>query len=140
MRENSWLRGTRGDKGAARAFPEVWAGAECSVARVGDAYHDSIRRTGHDRRAGDVERIASLGVSAVRVPVLWERTAPEGIPAADWSWADAQLGALRASGIRPVVGLLHHGSGPPHTSLLDPEFPEKLAAFARAVAERYPWV
>ena len=35
---------------------------------------------------------------------------------------------------------MHHGSGPQHTSLLDPSFPEKLAAYARAVAERYPWV
>jgi len=65
--------------------------------------------------------------------VLWER-APQ------WQWADERLGRLRDLGVRPIVGLLHHGSGPPTTSLLDPEFPEKLAAYARAVAERYPWV
>ena len=35
---------------------------------------------------------------------------------------------------------MHHGSGPQHTSLLDPGFPEKLAAYAGAVAERYPWI
>ena len=40
----------------------------------------------------------------------------------------------------PIVGLVHHGSGPSYTSLLDPEFPEKLATFAGAVARRYPWV
>ncbi|HEU4597693.1 MAG TPA: sugar nucleotide-binding protein, partial [Pyrinomonadaceae bacterium] len=38
------------------------------------------------------------------------------------------------------VGLVHHGSGPRSTSLLDPLFPEKLAEYARAVAERYPWI
>jgi dTDP-4-dehydrorhamnose reductase len=38
------------------------------------------------------------------------------------------------------VGLVHHGSGPRHTSLLDPSFPEGLAMYARRVAERYPWV
>ena len=43
-------------------------------------------------------------------------------------------------GIRPIAGLLHHGSGPRYTSLVDHAFPEKLAAYARAVAERYPWV
>lgn len=35
---------------------------------------------------------------------------------------------------------MHHGSGPRHTDLLDPEMPEKLAAFAGAFAERFPWV
>lgn len=54
--------------------------------------------------------------------------------------ADERLERLRELGIRPIVGLVHHGSGPRHTSLIDPEFPEKLALYARAVAERYPWV
>jgi dTDP-4-dehydrorhamnose reductase len=36
--------------------------------------------------------------------------------------------------------LLHHGSGPRYTSLIDPEFPAKLARFAAAVAQRYPWI
>ncbi|HEU5072625.1 MAG TPA: family 1 glycosylhydrolase, partial [Polyangiaceae bacterium] len=47
---------------------------------------------------------------------------------------------LRDLGIEPIVGLVHHGSGPLHTHLLDPEFPSELAAHARNVAERYPWV
>ena len=38
------------------------------------------------------------------------------------------------------MGLVHHGSGPRHTSLLDPAFPSDLAAYASAVARRYPWV
>src|SRR5205085_1380981 len=69
----------------------------------------------------------------LRYPVLWERE-PQ------WEWADERLGRLRELGVRPLVGLVHHGSGPRHTSLLDPAFPEKLAAYARRVAERYPWV
>ena len=72
--------------------------------------------------------------------MLWERTAPDGLQTADWSWADSRLERLRELGIRPIVGLVHHGSGPRMTSLVDPEFPEKLAVFAGAVAERYPWV
>jgi len=43
-------------------------------------------------------------------------------------------------GLSLVAGLLHHGSGPRYTDLLDPLFPEKLAAYAGAVAERYPWI
>jgi dTDP-4-dehydrorhamnose reductase len=128
------IRSTRLD------LPEVWGGVECSVVRVGAAYHDSLRRSGHDRRADDVARIASLGVKAVRFPLLWERTAPESLDRADWTWADKRLATLREHGIRPIVGLVHHGSGPRHTNLLDPGFIEGLAGFARAVAERYPWI
>jgi dTDP-4-dehydrorhamnose reductase len=50
------------------------------------------------------------------------------------------LERLRSLGIRPIAGLLHHGSGPRYTNLLDPEFPEKLANYAGAVARRYPWI
>ncbi|MBD1807477.1 sugar nucleotide-binding protein [Microcoleus sp. FACHB-SPT15] len=120
--------------------PEVWAGIECTVNRVGDQYFDQLERNGHATRLEDLDLFAEIGVRAIRYPVLWERTAPNGLETADWSWADERLGRLRELGIRPIVGLVHHGSGPRHTSLIDPAFPEKLAEFARAVAERYPWV
>ena len=124
----------------AQAVPELWAGVECTVNRVGDAYHDQLERGGHARRLEDLDLVAWLGARAARYPVLWERTAPGRLEDADWGWPDARLARLRELGIRPVVGLLHHGSGPRHTSLTDPDFPEKLASYARAVAERYPWV
>jgi dTDP-4-dehydrorhamnose reductase len=119
---------------------EMWAGVECTVNRVDDRYFDQVERTGHAARLDDLERIAALGVRAVRYPVLWERVAPDGLERADWHWVDARLHRLRELGVRPIVGLVHHGSGPRGTSLVDPAFPIKLAAFARAVAERYPWV
>jgi dTDP-4-dehydrorhamnose reductase len=119
---------------------ELWGGVECTVNRVGDNFFSQLDRNGHATRAGDLERFASLGLRAIRYPVLWERTAPDGLEKADWSWPDARLPMLREFGITPIVGLVHHGSGPQHTSLLDPEFPEKLADYARAVATRYPWV
>src|SRR5579883_1163538 len=119
---------------------ELWAGVECSVTRVGDVYVDEVHRTGHARRLADVDRIAALGARAVRYPVIWERTAPDGPARADWRWADQRLSRLRDLGVRPIVGLVHHGSGPRQTDLLDPGFARGLAAFARAVAERYPWV
>ncbi len=119
---------------------EIWGGIECTVNRVGDRFFDQIRRNGHEDRREDLDRFAALGVRTLRYPVLWERVAPEGLAKADWSWCDARLSRLRELGIRPIVGLVHHGSGPKHTSLVDSMFPEGLAAFARAVAERYPWV
>jgi len=120
--------------------PELWAGAECSMVRVGDAWVDQLALTRHDARAGDLDRLAALGVRAVRFPVLWERVAPESLARAYWSWTDRGLWHLRELGIRPIVGLVHHGSGPRYASLPDQGFAPGLAAFARAVAERYPWV
>jgi dTDP-4-dehydrorhamnose reductase len=117
--------------------PEVWAGLECTVNRVGDRYHDQIARTGHDARPDDLDRLAALGVRAARYPVLWERHAGD---APDWRWADERLTRLRRLGVRPIVGLVHHGSGPPHTSLADPGFADGLAEYAGRVAERFPWV
>ncbi len=119
---------------------ELWGGVECTVNRVGDQYFDQLERSGHTTRIADLELFAELGVRALRYPVLWERTAPDGLQHADWSWADERMARLRELGIRPIIGLVHHGSGPRYTSLADPAFPEKLALFARAVAERYPWV
>ncbi|WP_445633924.1 family 1 glycosylhydrolase [Nostoc sp. DSM 114161] len=119
---------------------EVWAGVECTVNRVGKEYFDQLERNGHARRLDDLDLFAQLGIHAIRYPVLWERTAPDGLENADWSWIDERLERLRELGIRPIVGLVHHGSGPRDTSLVDPEFPEKLAVFAGAVAKRYPWI
>lgn len=119
---------------------ELWGGTEPTVNRVGDVYFDQSIRTGHHERPSDLDLIASLGVSAVRYPVLWERTAPDGLESADWRWADERLGRLRELGLRPIAGLVHHGSGPRHTNLLDPAFPSGVASYAGAVAERYPWI
>ena len=119
---------------------ELWGGVECTVNRIADDWFDQVHRTGHQDRPGDLDRFAALGISALRYPVLWERVAPNGLLSADWSWTDSRLTRLQQLGVRPIAGLLHHGSGPRSTSLVDPGFPEAFAAFAAAVAERYPWV
>jgi dTDP-4-dehydrorhamnose reductase len=120
--------------------PELWGGVECTVNRVGERWRDQVRLTGHHDRLDDLDRIASLGIRTLRYPVLWERVAPDGVDRADWRWTDERLSRLRELGIRPIVGLLHHGSGPAYTSLIDDAFAVKLASFAEAVAARYPWV
>lgn len=125
------------------ALPELWGGVECTVNRVGDEYFDQFEASGHDSRIEDLETFARLGIKAMRYPVLWERTLPKDsidIEKADWTWADARLAKLRELNIRPIVGLVHHGSGPRPTSLVDEAFPEHLARYAAAVARRYPWV
>lgn len=120
--------------------PELWGGVECTVNRIGDQFFDQLERSGHASRLSDLDLFARLGITALRFPLLWERTAPHGLEQASWSWADEWLSRLQELSIRPIVGLVHHGSGPPSTSLIDPAFPEKLALFAQAVATRYPWL
>ena len=75
-----------------------------------------------------------------RVPVLWERVAPMDPHERDFREPQRRLDALRARGIEPVVTLLHHGSGPTYTDLLDPAFPLWFAEYAGATAEQFPWV
>ena len=119
---------------------EMWGGLECTVNRVGDVYFDQLKRNGHINRPDDIQRFAELGMSMLRYPIQWERIAPSGIQQADWTWADERLDLLRSVGIKPIVGLTHHGSGPRDTSLVESSFVEGLAQFAGAVAQRYPWV
>ncbi|MBA3771413.1 MAG: sugar nucleotide-binding protein [Ramlibacter sp.] len=116
---------------------ELWAGPECTVNRVGDVFQDQSISNGFHQRLDDLDRLAGIGAKRLRFPLLWERTSPEE-GAFDWRWSDQRIARMRELGLGVIAGLLHHGSGPRHTGLLDPQFPEKLAAYARAVAERYP--
>ena len=119
---------------------ELWAGAECTVNRVNGEYRDQLRLTGHHDRIDDLDPLPSLGVAALRFPLLWERVSPEHPTAQDWRWSDMRMERLLRLGVRPIVGLVHHGSGPRYTSLIDDGFARGLAAHALAVARRYPWV
>ena len=119
---------------------EIWASPEPTVARIdATSFRDQLVETGHEARDGDLDLLASLGIHATRYPVLWEKAAVGGgAPRLDW--ASRRLDRLRVLGIDPVVTLLHHGSGPVGTSLVEPEFPERFAAYAGAVAAAFPWV
>ncbi|WP_332848782.1 family 1 glycosylhydrolase [Massilia sp. S19_KUP03_FR1] len=118
----------------------LWGGIECTVNRVGDRYFNQATQSGHESRPDDIGQLQSLGVSTMRYPVLWERVAPDGLAQADWRVADAQLAQCRVRGITVIAGLVHHGSGPRTTSLVEPSFAPGLAAYAGAVAARYPWI
>jgi dTDP-4-dehydrorhamnose reductase len=136
----AWSQGEFSGSASFDAQIQLWGGVECTRNRVGDRYFDQVESTGHAARPRDLELLASLGLRTLRYPVLWETIAPRGLASADWRRTDERLAQLRDLGIEPIVGFLHHGSGPSHTSLLDPTFPEQLAEFARAVAARYPWL
>ena len=119
---------------------EVWGGVECTINRLGERFYRQLDFSGHAQRLTDLELIADLGIRTLRHPVLWEATMPADAVGADWTWADASLRRLRALRIAPIVGLVHHGSGPQYTSLVEDTFAPGLAAYAAAVAQRYPWI
>ena len=114
---------------------ELWGGVECTVNRVNERFYDQLERSGHrSRMTADLELFAGLGLRTLRTALHWETFA------ATESWAawDLLMAEMERLHIRPIAGLVHHGSGPATTGLLDPEFPTKLAAYALQVAQRYP--
>ena len=119
---------------------ELWGGVECTVVRVGDEFRNQVAETGHDARIDDLDAIARLGIKAIRYPIVWETVAPEHPDELDFRWHDERLTRLRELGIQVIGGLVHHGSGPRYTSLLDPNFPKLLGEYAARVAERFPWI
>src|SRR3954471_15602657 len=120
--------------------PEIWGGIECSINRIGNTFRDQLQYCGHYTRDGDIDRIAGLGITALRYPVLWERHEPVRGQVIDWSWIAQQLQKIDRNKVTPIVGLVHHGSGPAYTNLLSNNFAYGLAAYAHQVASRFPWL
>ena len=119
----------------------VWGGVECTINRVGETFLDQSLWSGHRARVDeDLRLFAELGLRTLRTGLQWEQFEANGERGAGWESFDRTLGTMRELGLQPIAGLLHHGSGIRSTDLLDPKFPEKLAEYALAVAERYPWV
>jgi dTDP-4-dehydrorhamnose reductase len=118
----------------------MWGGVECTVNRLRNSFRSQLTASGHDKRIADLELFAQLGIARIRYPVLWELVSPNDPQQFCWTWADERLQRLRELQVEPIVGLLHHGSGPMYTNLLDPEFPTMFAQYAHEVARRYPWV
>ncbi len=116
---------------------QLWGGMECTVNRVDDRFHDQSIWSGHGNHSQpDWEAVASLGIRTFRTGLLWEHFEATG----SWARPDKMLHTMQRLGLHPIAGLVHHGSGPVHTCLVDPEFPEKLSAYAVKVAQRYPWL
>lgn len=118
----------------------VWGGIECTINRVGDTYHDQLEFAGHYSRPGDIDAIAALGITMFRYPVLWERYQPAIDTDIDWSFARSGIESLLNRGITPIVGLVHHGSGPSFVNFFDGSFESGLAEYAGQVALAFPEV
>ena len=85
----------------------------------------------------DLALAASIGATSARYGFPWYRLNPA--PGQwDWSWTDAVVAEANKLGIGLIVDLVHYGT--PvwlKGSFTDPDYPDAVAEYARAVAERY---
>ena len=58
----------------------------------------------------------------------------------DWSFADETFAELKRLNIVPIVDLCHFGLPDWLGNFQNPDFPDRFPAYARAFAERFPWV
>lgn len=119
---------------------EIWGGIECTINRVGDEYMDQLEYSGHYNRKNDLDLLAGLGIKKLRYPVLWEKHQPENGREIDWTHTSDRLSRLRELDVEPIVGLVHHGSGPSYVSIADESFATGLANYAGEVAKKFPWL
>ena len=127
------------DKKKTFCNPEIWGGIECTINRVNDAFFDQLAYIDFYNKPL-LQSITGLGIKKMRFPILWEKHQPAPDGAINWQWTEQQLAHLKQEGVDVIAGLVHHGSGPAFTNMLDPQFPELLASYARKVAEQFPWI
>jgi len=119
---------------------QLWGGIECTINRIGDQYFDQLKYAGHYDRPSDIDRFAELGLKFLRYPMLWEHHQLNKHGEIYFSRSEQRIESLRQKGFEPILGLVHHGSGPAFTNLLDENFAEELACYAGKVAEKFPWI
>jgi beta-glucosidase/6-phospho-beta-glucosidase/beta-galactosidase len=107
--------------------------------RGGGVALDEYDLTGHSQQwREDLLRARDTGASALRYGFPWYRVNPK--PGAfDWSWADEVVEFLVESvKVKVILDLVHYGTPTwLRGSFVGPGFPDAIAEYAKAVADRY---
>ena len=116
-------------------------GIECSCPVIsGGRRVDQLHETGHyELWEKDLALVQDLGVEYLRYGLPIHRVFL-GPGRYDWSFADRVLARMRELRIEPILDLVHFGLPDWLGSFQNPEWPRHVAAYARAIAERYPWI
>jgi beta-glucosidase/6-phospho-beta-glucosidase/beta-galactosidase len=116
-------------------------GIECSYPTIeGNVRVDQLRDTGHyELWRTDLRLVRELGLRYLRYgpPIYRTFTGPGQY---DWNVIDPAMQEMRRLGIVPIVDLCHFGLPDWLGTFQNPEWPAHFADYARAFAERYPWV
>jgi beta-glucosidase/6-phospho-beta-glucosidase/beta-galactosidase len=101
---------------------------------------DEMLKCGHyDRWREDFGLVEDLGTRFLRygVPLYKVYT---GADKYDWSFSDETFGELKRRQIAPIADLCHFGVPDWIGNFQNDDFPDLFAKYARAFAERYPWI
>lgn len=117
-------------------------GIECSYPTInhGKTRRDMLAECGHyENFKLDFELVKNLGLKVLRygLPYYSIHQAPGKY---DWSFADEAMAEINRLGIVPIMDLLHFGVPDWLENFQNPELPVHFADYAKAFAERYPWV
>jgi beta-glucosidase/6-phospho-beta-glucosidase/beta-galactosidase len=101
---------------------------------------DEMESCGHyDRWRDDFALVRELGIEFLRYGPPYYR-AHVGPGRYDWAFADETFAALREREIAPIADLCHFGVPDWIGDFQNPDWPPLFAEYARAFAERFPWV
>jgi beta-glucosidase/6-phospho-beta-glucosidase/beta-galactosidase len=117
-------------------------GIENSIPTIGNGKVrvDEMAKCGHYKHwRTDFDLVQELGIRVLRYgPPLHLTWAGPG--RYDWSFADETFNELHRRNIIPIVDLCHFGVPDWIGNFQNPDFPQQFAIYARAFAERFPWV
>src|SRR3954447_25470582 len=106
----------------------------------GRVRRDQMEECGHYRLwERDFALVEELGIRFLRYgPPLHKTFLGQG--RYEWDFADVTFASLKAREIVPIVDLCHFGVPDWIGDFQNPDFPALFAEYARAFAQRFPWV
>ncbi len=101
---------------------------------------DEMEKCGHYKRwKDDFQLLADMQIHYLRYgPPI--HTTHLGQGRYDWSFADETFNSLKQRRITPIVDLCHFGVPDWIGNFQNPDWPELFAEYARAFAQRFPWI
>lgn len=101
---------------------------------------DEMEKCSHYKRwREDFHLVKDLGIEFLRYGPPYYST-HKGPASFDWSFADDTFNALREMKITPIADLCHFGVPDWIGDFQNTDWPKLFAEYARAFAERFPWV
>ena len=101
---------------------------------------DEMESCGHNALwSRDFDLVQEMGIRFLRYGPALHRVW-SGPGKYDWSFSDITYADLRRRNIITISDLCHFGVPDWIGNFQNPEFPELFASYARAFAQRYPWV